>query len=695
MPYFPRTLTFLIIAIVWGCAPAPQKAPVAPPIPEKPVHPLFLGAEKAYDNGQYNEALNGYTAFLREAYEDPSADAALMKIGKIFQHSGREDDALAVFARLAREFPQSVFIDDAVLETLRIHYERNEYETVVNIGLAHMKSADPKMPRSAFYTIIADAYEAMNANLETAQYRYQALVNATDEERPAAWKNLQKSVEQLNAEEIHDLVAQVTDQRAMGFLLYRLGLALIMEEKYDDAMDVLDVFVEQFPSHPDHQDAADMILSMKERDRFSPFTVGCVLPLSGSYGLFGKRALEGIEFAVHQIGKISDGIPFQIVVKDSRSDPESSAIAVESLDQEKVGAILGPMATSDAAAVMAQKRGIPAIVFTQKDGVTEIGPYVLRNFITPQMQVQALVSFAVIELGINRFAILYPDEHYGKRYMNLFWDQVVDHGRVINGVEAYNPAGTDFATPIKKLAGIYYDMPKDLMVDSLPKSVMSPSFLDSDDGVASNHPVIDIDPLEALTGIPLDREIIDALGRRNVEDEDQWHPIVDFDAIFIPDAPKKAGLVIPQLAYYDIQDVFLLGTNLWNSQTLLDMSGEYMKSTLIVDGFFAQSQDERVKAFVDGFRLVYGRAPGIIEAVAYDTTMMVFQTMRQTATDSRRAVKQALLNVSDFDGVTGRTRFTADGEAQKTMKMLRIQRGHFVEANRLVEPSPAGVNALH
>jgi branched-chain amino acid transport system substrate-binding protein len=46
----------------------------------------------------------------------------------------------------------------------------------------------------------------------------------------------------------------------------------------------------------------------------------------------------------------------------------------------------------------------------------------------PQMQVQSLVSFAVEELGARRFAVLYPDENYGRRYMNLFWDQVVNMG---------------------------------------------------------------------------------------------------------------------------------------------------------------------------------------------------------------------------------------------------------------------------
>jgi branched-chain amino acid transport system substrate-binding protein len=108
------------------------------------------------------------------------------------------------------------------------------------------------------------------------------------------------------------------------------------------------------------------------------------------------------------------------------------------------------------------------------------------------------------------------------------------------------------------------------------------------------------DPVERISGLPFDRDAINGLGRRSPERDDQWHPILDFDAVFIPDAPKKAGLVIPQLAYYDIRDVYLLGTNLWNSRTLLEMSGDYMKSTLIVDGFFAESQSEAGQRFCGG-----------------------------------------------------------------------------------------------
>lgn len=679
-----RTVILIFIIMSAGCAPTPSPLVVPRPVPGMPGHSALRNADRAFDNGQYPEALDGYNVFLREFYDDHFADVALFKIGKIYRLAGRDDDAVSVFSRLNHEFPESALVPEAMLEILNILFDGGYFESVVTHGLAFTETTDPSLRRMPFFIIVADAYVALGAHLDAARFYYWAWNSASAADSEIAWTKLKNTAEQLNADDIQQLIAQVTDRRAMGLLLYRLSMAFILDENYDDALDVLKTFVERFPEHPDYQDAADMVHSLTERARFIPYTIGCVLPLSGAYAIFGQRALNGIELALSQSGVVGDGIPFNMIVKDSRSDPGATAEAVDELDQQKVGTILGPMSTSEAAATSAQARGVPIILFTQREGVPDIGPYVFRNFITPQMQVQSLVSYAVEELGARRFAILYPDENYGRRYMNLFWDQVVEHGGVVNGVEAYDPEGTDFAIPIKKMTGIFYDVPKDLTVTSLP-SLPTPLLSLTPDSKLSGRNVI-ADPLERISGIPLDRHAIDDLGRRHPDRDDQWHPMVDFDAVFIPDAPKKAGLIIPQLAYYDIRDVYLLGTNLWNSKTLLEMSGDYMKNTLIADGFFAESKSEAVKSFVAAFQRAYGGVPGIIEAVAYDSAMMVFQTMRQTATDSRRDLKQALWQIDDFEGVSGRTGFAQNGEAEKTLQMLRVNRGRFVQVQRTHDP---------
>jgi branched-chain amino acid transport system substrate-binding protein len=111
-----------------------------------------------------------------------------------------------------------------------------------------------------------------------------------------------------------------------------------------------------------------------------------------------------------------------------------------------------------------------------------------------------------------------------------------------------------------------------------------------------------------------------------------------------------------------------------------------------VDGFFAQSRSERVKEFVAAFQLVYGRVPGIVEAVAYDSAMMVFQAMRQVASDSRRDLRQTLLQPDGFEGLSGRTTFAPNGDAQTRLQLLRVDQGRIVEVQQRLE-TPSVIEA--
>ena len=154
---------------------------------------------------------------------------------------------------------------------------------------------------------------------------------------------------------------------------------------------------------------------------------------------------------------------------------------------------------------------------------------------------------------------------------------------------------------------------------------------------------------------------------------------VDFDAVFIPDSSEKAGLIAPQLAFYDIDNVLLLGTNLWHSDQLINEAGKYVQYAVMADGFNASANNAKTNNFINAFEQHYGEIPGIIEAFAYDTAMIAFQTANNSGVHSRKDLKEELGNLRDFEGVTGSTSFTKNGEAQKKLCILQIDGNKFVE----------------
>jgi branched-chain amino acid transport system substrate-binding protein len=158
--------------------------------------------------------------------------------------------------------------------------------------------------------------------------------------------------------------------------------------------------------------------------------------------------------AVNNLGQTAGPTEIGLLIKDTGSNAEQAAGAVDALAQAGVTAIIGPIGGAEAAARRAQENRIPIITLTQKSDIVDIGDFVFRNFLTPGLQARALAEHAVAVMGLRRIAVLYPDEPYGRRFMLLFWKELVQFGGRITGIESYSADQTDFATPIKKLGRV-------------------------------------------------------------------------------------------------------------------------------------------------------------------------------------------------------------------------------------------------
>jgi len=455
----------------------------------------------------------------------------------------------------------------------------------------------------------------------------------------------------------------------------------VMTENYAEALEILTAFAKLYPDHKYARDAAGIIATLEQRLSFTPRTLGCLLPLSGPYKLYGQRALNGVELALSLVPAGEQVNPIKLVIKDSASEKSTAVQGVRELAQAGVGAIIGPIVAAQAAAREAQKLNIPMVTITQKPEITEVGDFIFRHFITPQSQVKALVSYFVNGVGLRDFAVMYPREAYGQTFMNLFWDEVIRQGGRLVGVEAYDTKQTDFDTSIRKLVGIFYPPSQELLSRSRVQVAEDPYFEKRAMNLAQLDDIIP-DPVTRLTGLYFqdpdqDRVRGPALGRQK-EDEGA-DPIVDFDVLFIPDAPKAAALILPQLAYHDIRDIYLAGTNLWHSPQLTEMAKDYAQNAVMVDGFFKESPSQPVQQFVAAYKQIYESEPGTIEAFAFDTARLMINLMSQPDIRFRHVLRDAMLQVFEVDGVTGPLAFDRDGEAIKRLSLLRVKGERFFE----------------
>ena len=70
--------------------------------------------------------------------------------------------------------------------------------------------------------------------------------------------------------------------------------------------------------------------------------------------------------------------------------------------------------------------------------------------------------------------------------------------------------------------------------------------------------------------------------------------------------------------------------------------------------------------------------PQFIEAIAYDTAMMLFQVVSRPQVRSGNDITAALHASEGFPGVTGFTRFEHNGDAEKKLHILQVRGKKFI-----------------
>jgi branched-chain amino acid transport system substrate-binding protein len=416
-----------------------------------------------------------------------------------------------------------------------------------------------------------------------------------------------------------------------------MGIAFFVLFSYQASYSETPVSIHQALPSPDSDVAKNVVAG---EQAVNPEIIGCLLPLSGSFSLYGQEVLNGVQLALARITE--QGPPIQLIVKDTRGSAEEAASLVKELaTAHKVISVIGPLASRSAlsAAKKAQEIGVPIITLTQREGITAEGDMVFQNFLTPAVEVDRLVHKATQQMGLSRFAILYPDTAYGRTLMNLFWDKVEESGGSIAAVESYKPEETDFAVEIKKMVGLYYPRP-----EPTAEALAEKKAFFSQMGV----------------------DLVSST-------EKELEPLIDFDAVFIPDNAQKVSLIAPQFPFHKVFRVRFLGTSLWQSPELVEQAAEYLQGAVFPSGFSVQSDSAAVKQFVALYRKTYETEPGILAAAGYDTLMFLSHVLFKQAPKTRQDLQRAMRASKDFTGISGKMVFNDRREVIKTPALYSIR----------------------
>ena len=644
---------------------------------EEKAQAIYDKAVALYEGRSFREALEEL-ALLTIEYPDTSpARRAHFFIGLSHYRLEEYEDAREAFqAAIARGGPEG--LARALYYQALCNYRCGDYpraleglQAVLDIG------ADRPLRSSACY-YIGEIYALLARRIEALEWFLRSLQAVPDVKRASVENRVKRLLrDELTPGDLNEVILEFTDSFSRDLARCALANHYLENGDFEGARTLLARIEEGGQEAWLAQEIEALLETIDRMVAVAPDVIGCILPLTGRYAAFGQKALLALQLGAYVFNPLEEERAFTLVVKDSAGDPDVAVRAVESLDSdEEVIGIIGPLLsqTTMETSRRAQDLGIPMITLARREEIPAVGDYIFQNAVTETRQVRSLVEYATETLEVSRFGILYPKDRYGNDLARAFLDEVVGSGGELTAAVAYPPGRTDFVSEIRTLAGEEFWT---RMLEEEEKTEEESAGEEEESGEESEGEEA-IPERIAAGGEEGGHE---ELSEGELPEEETLQDLLPFDALFLPDTYQTIALIAPQLTFYEVTGIPLLGPNSWNSPKLAAMAGDYVQEAVFVDGFFLESPLPAVHEFLDRFRSEFHQEPGLLEALAYDSVRMMIDVIHTTGVMTRDQLRNGLASVHDYPGATGSTSFGLGGEVEKSFFLLTVQNRRVVQIN--------------
>lgn len=125
---------------------------------------------------------------------------------------------------------------------------------------------------------------------------------------------------------------------------------------------------------------------------------------------------------------------------------------------------------------------------------------------------------------------------------------------------------------------------------------------------------------------------------------------------------RKQGLKVPLISSEDLLVPEFIGL------------GKGIDGTVIYSGFNPGSKRPKLTTFVKNYKKRFGKEPGRLAALSYDAYGLIAEAVINSPTLKPSHVRKALMEIRNFEGVTGTISITESGECIKEPFIMEVQK---------------------
>lgn len=352
----------------------------------------------------------------------------------------------------------------------------------------------------------------------------------------------------------------------------------------------------------------------------SPISIGLNLELTGAIPKVGEHSQVAAQMFVEQInaaGGLEVGgqkYSLELAEADNTDTADGATVAAERLIADGALVMVGPNASVAAvpAGAVANEKKTPMISPWSTNPATTLGrPWVFRVPFIDSFQGPILAAFAGDEFGAERACVLYAADSDAPRGVAENFRDAWEQGHGPGSVVAFESFTTGDETFADQLAAI---AAADCQV------LFTPQYYNE---------------------VPL-----------------------------IVREARAAGLTMP-----------IIGNDGWSDPQLLELCGADCDGTFYGAHYIAAGATGATREFIDAFKARTGETPSDVGALTWDAMRLAAQAIQNCGeltgelVADRECVRAGMAAIRDFEGITGRMSFDAEGDPIKCMVIATIEGG--------------------
>lgn len=148
------------------------------------------------------------------------------------------------------------------------------------------------------------------------------------------------------------------------------------------------------------------------------------------------------------------------------------------------------------------------------------------------------------------------------------------------------------------------------------------------------------------------------------------------EAIYLPGYYTDVALIARQARELGIK-VPLLGGDGWDSPKLKEIGGDSVNGSYFSNHYSTEDQSPNVQKFIQTYKGLHNEAPDGMAALGYDAAKILAEALLRATDDSSPALRLAIAQTKNFQGVTGSITIDEKRNASKSAVVLKVDQGDF------------------